>query len=409
MKSTPSTIDASALLTSTRILLFALSAGVLVASLYYVQPLTSMLAASFGVSVPQAGYLVTATQIGYVLGIVFLVPLSDVLNRRQLLTWMLIAKIGALLLAATSQNIIVFAIAIASVLMGITSSALMVVTAMVASYAPDHSRGRMVGTVMTGLLLGILLARTVSGTVSQISGGWRSVYVLAAVVVAALLVMLRRILPNEAPRGKLQYGKLMASLADIIRQEPLLRQRALFSGLGLGTFSVFWTGLTFLLSGAPYHYSEMQIGLFGLAGATGAFAANTAGRMADRGYARQATWLLAVASIAGWALIGFGAHSLVLLLIGIVLLDMGVMGLQVTHQSIIYKLAPHARARVTTVFIAGGFIGASAGSALASASFAAGGWPALCMVGGAMPLLLLLVWSKYRFEQRRLGSDPRGS
>ena len=407
MKSAPSHIDASTLLSSTRILLFALSAGVLVASLYYLQPLTSMLAASFGVSVPQAGYLVTATQIGYVLGIVFLVPLSDVLNRRQLLTWMLIAKIGALLLAATSQNIIVFAIA--SVLMGITASALMVVTAMVASYAPDHSRGRMVGTVMTGLLLGILLARTVSGTVSQISGGWRSVYVLAAIVVAALLVMLRRILPNEAPRGKLQYGKLMASLADIIRQEPLLRQRALFSGLGLGTFSVFWTGLTFLLSGAPYHYSEMQIGLFGLAGATGAFAANTAGRMADRGYARQATWLLAVASIAGWALIGFGAHSLVLLLIGIVLLDMGVMGLQVTHQSIIYKLAPHARARVTTVFIAGGFIGASAGSALASASFAAGGWPALCMVGGAMPLLLLLVWSKYRFEQRRLGSDPRGS
>jgi predicted MFS family arabinose efflux permease len=166
-----------------------------------------------------------------------------VLNRRQLLTWMLVAKMGALLLAATSQNIIVFAIA--SVLMGITASALMVVTAMVASYAPDHSRGRMVGTVMTGLLLGILLARTVSGTVAQISGGWRTVYVLAAIVVAALLVMLRRILPNEAPRGRLQYGKLMASLADIIRQEPLLRQRALFSGLGLGTFSVFWTGLTF--------------------------------------------------------------------------------------------------------------------------------------------------------------------
>ena len=334
------------------------------------------------------------------LGIVFLVPLSDVLNRRKLLTWMLVAKIAALLLAATSQNIVVFAIA--SVLMGITASALMVVTAMVASYAPDHSRGRMVGTVMTGLLLGILLARTVSGTVAQISGGWRTVYVLAAVVVAALLLMLRRILPDEAPRGKLQCGKLMASLAEIIRQEPLLRQRALFSSLGLGTFSVFWTGLTFLLSGAPYHYSEMQIGLFGLAGATGALAANTAGRMADRGYARQATWGLAVASIAGWALIGFGAQSLTLLLIGIVLLDMGVMGLQVTHQSIIYKLAPQARARVTTVFIAAGFIGASAGSALASASFAAGGWLALCAVGGAMPLVMLLVWSKYRVEQRRL-------
>src|SRR5471032_1479547 len=398
MKSASSKIDASTLLTSTRILLFALSAGVLVASLYYVQPLTSMLAASFGVSVTHAGYLVTATQIGYVLGIVFLVPLSDVLNRRKLLTWMLLAKIAALLLAAASQNIYIFAIA--SVLMGITASALMVVTAMVASYAPDHSRGRMVGTVMTGLLLGILLARTVSGIVAHISGGWRTVYVLAAIVVLALLLMLRHILPDEAPRGKLQYGKLMASLGDIIRQEPLLRQRALFAGLGM--FSVFWTGLTFLLSGAPYHYSELQIGMFGLAGATCALAANTAGRMADRGYARQATWLLAIASLAGWAFIGLGAYSLTLLLIGIVLLDVGVMGLQVTHQSIIYKLAPQARARVTTVFIASGFIGASAGSALASASFAAGGWMALCAVGGAMPLLMLLVWGKYSFDQRRL-------
>jgi len=242
----------------------------------------------------------------------------------------------------------------------------------------------------------------VSGIVAHISGGWRTVYVLAAVVVAALLLILRNILPDEAPRGKLQYGKLMASLGDIIRQEPLLRQRALFAGLGLGTFSVFWTGLTFLLSGAPYHYSELQIGMFGLAGATGALAANTAGRMADRGYARQATWLLATASLAGWAFIGLGAYSLTLLLIGIVLLDVGVMGLQVTHQSIIYKLAPQARARVTTVFIASGFIGASAGSALASASFAAGGWMALCAVGGAMPLLMLLVWGKYSFDQRRL-------
>ncbi len=401
MKSASSNFDGSALLTSTRILLFALSAGVLVASLYYVQPLTSLLAASFGVSVTQAGYLVTATQIGYVLGIVFLVPLSDVLNRRKLLTWMLIAKICALILAAASQNIVVFSIA--SILMGITASALMVVTAMVASYAPDHSRGRMVGTVMTGLLLGILLARTVSGVVAQVSGSWRAVYLLAAVVVAALLLILRNILPDEAPRGKLQYAKLMATLAGIIRQEPLLRQRALFSGLGLGTFSVFWTGLTFLLSGAPYHYNEMQIGFFGLVGATGAFAANTAGRMADRGYARQATWLLALAALASWAFIAFGAVSLTMLLIGVVLLDVGVMGLQVTHQSIIYKLAPQARARVTTVFIAAGFIGASTGSALASASYAAGGWQALCLVGAAMPLLMVVVWSKYRLQQRGLG------
>ncbi|HAT33175.1 MAG TPA: MFS transporter [Janthinobacterium sp.] len=391
--------DPATLLTQGRILLFALAAGVLVASLYYVQPLTSLLAHSFQVSVTRAGYLVTATQVGYVLGIVFLVPLSDVLNRRQLLTFMLVGKIVALLLAACSQSYAMFAVA--SVLMGISASALMVVTSMVASYAPDHSRGRLVGTVMTGLLLGILLARTVAGVVAQLSGGWRSVYLLAAVAVTALLFTLRAILPQEAPRGKLRYIKLLASLADIIGQEPLLRQRALFAGLGLGTFSVFWTGLTFLLSAAPYHYSEMQIGLFGLVGAAGALAANTAGRMADRGHARLATWLLILTSLASWLCIAFGAQSLAPLIVGVLLLDIGVMGLQVTHQSIIYKLAPQARARVTTVFIAGGFIGAAAGSSLASLSFAAGGWPALCAVGAAMPLLMLLVWAAHCTQLRR--------
>ncbi len=392
--------DGNTLLTPGRMLLFALAAGVLVASLYYVQPLTSLLALSFRVSATRAGYLVTATQIGYVLGIVFLVPLSDVLNRRQLLSYMLLGKIAALLLAAGSQSFAVFALA--SVLMGITSSALMVVTAMIASYAPDHSRGRLVGSVMTGLLLGILLARTVAGVIAQLSGGWRPVYLLAALAVAALLLMLRAILPDEAPRGRLRYARLLASLADIIRAEPLLRQRALFSGLGLGTFSVFWTGLTFLLSGAPYHYTEMQIGLFGLVGAAGALAANGAGRLADRGHAARLTWLLIAAALLSWLCIAFGAQSLTALIAGVLLLDIGVMGLQVTHQSVIYKLAPHARARVTTVFIAGGFIGAATGSGLASAGFAAGGWPLLCAIGAAMPLLMLLVWAAHRARLRRV-------
>jgi predicted MFS family arabinose efflux permease len=386
-------VDSSKLLSPLRLFLFALAAGVLVANLYYVQPLTVLLAASFGIRLSWAGYLVTATQVGYVLGVFLLVPLSDVLNRRSLL---------ALALAALSPNVAVFTLA--GLLIGVSSSAVMVITSMVASYAPDQSRGRMVGTVMTGLLLGILLARTVAGAVAGLSGGWRPMYMIAALGVAVLLVVLRRILPAEAPRGRLQYGKLMSSLAAIVRTEPLLRQGALFSALGLGTFSVFWTGLTFLLSGAPYHYGEAQIGLFGLVGAAGALAANAVGRLADRGYANLATWGLAVLTLIAWVFISFGGQSLLALLAGVLMLDIGVMGLQVAHQSVIYRLAPQARARITTVFIGAGFLGAAAGSGIASASYAAGGWFGMTMAGAAMPLAMLLLWAWCQLRRvRRTG------
>lgn len=399
MSPLPIATDTSRLLSPVRLFLFALAAGVLVANLYYVQPLTAMLAASFHIRLSWAGYLVTTTQIGYVLGVFLLVPLSDVLNRRSLLSMMLGANVASLALAALSPNFTVFALA--GLFTGISSSAVMVITSMVASYAPDQSRGRMVGSVMTGLLLGILLARTVAGAVATVSGGWRSMYVIAALGVAILLVVLRQILPAEAPRGKLEYVKLLHSLTDIVRAEPLLRQRALFSALGLGTFSIFWTGLTFLLSGAPYHYGEAQIGLFGLVGAAGALAANTVGRLTDRGHGNAATWALALLTLASWVFIGFGGHTLVALLAGVLLLDIGVMGLQVAHQSVIYQLAPQARARITTVFIGSGFIGAAAGSGIASASFAAGGWFGLTLAGAAMPLATLLLWAGYRLPKFR--------
>jgi predicted MFS family arabinose efflux permease len=398
MSSSP-IVDSSKLLSPLRLFLFALAAGVLVANLYYVQPLTVLLAASFGIRLSWAGYLVTATQVGYVLGVFLLVPLSDVLNRRSLLSLMLGANVAALALAALSPNFAVFTLA--GLLIGVSSSAVMVITSMVASYATDQSRGRMVGTVMTGLLLGILLARTVAGAVAGLSGGWRPMYMVAALGVAVLLVVLRRILPAEAPRGRLQYGKLLGSLAAIVRTEPLLRQRALFSALGLGTFSVFWTGLTFLLSGAPYHYGEAQIGLFGLVGAAGALAANAVGRLTDRGYANAATWGLAVLTLLSWVFIGFGGQSLLALLAGVLMLDIGVMGLQVAHQSVIYRLAPQARARITTVFIGAGFLGAAAGSGIASASFAAGGWFGMTIAGAAMPLATLLLWAGYRLRGMR--------
>jgi predicted MFS family arabinose efflux permease len=383
-------ISSSQVVTPMRVLLFAFCCAALTANLYYMQPLTALLASSFAVPLTWAGYLVTSIQFGYVIGVIFIVPLSDVLDRRRLLAEMLACNVASLLLASVSHTFLLFAVA--SLCIGVSSSAVMVLLATVASYAPEKVRGKYLGTVMTGLLLGILLARTVAGFVVQWAGSWRAMYLIAAGVVSCLLAVLWMQLPTEERRSGIRYRALLASLLQLVKDEPLLRQRALFSALGLGTFSVLWTSLTFLLSGAPYHYSESKIGLFGLAGAAGAMAASGAGRFADRGYTFTATWTLAIATLGAWGFILAGSHSLAALLIGIVILDIGVMGLQVTHQSVIYRLAPQARGRVTTVFIASGFIGASLGSSLASIAFAMHGWLLTCVVGATLPALLVGIW-----------------
>jgi predicted MFS family arabinose efflux permease len=372
-----------------RVLLFAVTAGSMVANLYYVQPLLAAVAASFGHRVTSAGYLVTFTQLGYALGLLLVVPLGDVLDRRRLLSGMLAVNIGGLLAAAASPGFISFASA--SLLIGCTSSASMVVIPYVASKAPDATRGRAIGQVMTGLLLGILLARTVSGFVAEWAG-WRSMYLIAAALVAVLLLALRAAMPWEGTRGHLAYGRLMHSLLVLAREEPELRRRSVYAALGICSFSMLWTGLTFLLSGSPYHYSEARIGLFGLIGAAGAVAANAAGRLSDRGYAQKATGMFATVLLLSWGVLAAGSLSIWAVGAGVFLLDVGAQGLQVTHQSVIYRLAPHARSRITAVYMTSAFIGAAAGSALASGSFAMAGWTGLCATGALLPAVLLLIW-----------------
>lgn len=376
-------------LTGWRILLFAVTAGAMVANLYYVQPLLAAVAEAFSHDVTSAGYLVTFTQIGYALGLLLIVPLGDVLDRRNLLTFMLGINIAGLLAAGASQGFGQFAAA--SLLVGGTSSAAMIVVPYVASHASEETRGRAIGQVMTGLLLGILLARTVSGFVAGWLG-WRAMFFIAAAFVLGLVLALRAAMPWEGSRGRLRYGRLMGSLLTLARAEPDLRVRSLYAVLGFASFSVMWTGLTFLLSGAPYHYSEARIGLFGLIGAAGAVSANLAGRMADRGYASQVTGASAGLLLLSWVVLTAGASALLAVVAGVFLLDVAAQGLHVTNQSVIYRLAPHARARITAVYMTAAFIGAGAGSAVASASFAGHGWVGLCVAGGAMPVVLLLFW-----------------
>jgi predicted MFS family arabinose efflux permease len=382
------------------ILLFAITAGVMMANLYYVQPLLATVAAALGRDTTTAGYLVTFTQAGYAIGVFLIVPVGDVLDRRKMLSFMMIINAVALTVAALSRNFAMFAAA--SLLIGITSSAVMVVISYVAVRAPDSERGRRVGQVMTGLILGILLARTVSGLIGHFFG-WRSMYVIAVGVVIALLFALRAVMVREQTRGHLDYPQLLLSIVDLVKSEPQLRLRSFYSMLGLGTFSVLWTGLTFLLSGAPYHYSEATIGLFGLAGAAGAVSANLAGRLGDRGHAHRMTAVLAIILLLSWGMLALGQRSVGWIIVGAFLLDVGMQGLQVTHQTVIFKIAPHARSRVTAVFTTSAFFGASMGSAIATKSFALGGWIGLSIAGAALPAILLGVWGINQLRRNSRG------
>lgn len=376
-------------LTPLTMAIFATAAGVMVANLYYAQPLLAEIGGGFGRQATAAGLLVTLTQLGYALGVLFIVPLGDGMDRRRLASIMLAVCVAALLTAAASPNFTV--LMLASLVFGTASSATMVVIPYVASHARDDERGRRTGQVMTGLLLGILLARTVSGFVAAWFG-WRAIYLLASLAVALLFVSLRCAMRIDPPRPAVRYIGLLRSLPDLLRAEPELRRRSLYALLGLGSFSALWTGLTFLLTAPPYSYSTEIVGLFGLLGAAGALSANLAGRLGDRGMAGIMTGAFAILLLAAWGLLAFAPNAMALLVIGIFLLDVAGQGLQVTHQSVLYRLAPEARSRITAIFITSGFVGMSLGSALASAAYAGHGWPSVCMVGAAFPGALVLHW-----------------
>jgi len=243
-----------------------------------------------------------------------------------------------------------------------------------------------VGVVMSGLLLGILLARTVSGIVAAASS-WRVVYASAAVLTVALAATLARLLPPEGQRPHIGYGTLLRSAVHLLRTETVLQRRAFFGALGFAAFSVFWTTMAFLLAGAPYHYGDLTIGLFGLVGASGALCANFAGRWADRGWTSTTTIVFAMLVGVSFLPLWLGRHDLAMLIVGILLLDVGVQGLQVTNQSMIYRLAPHARSRVNSAYMVCYFIGGAIGSAVGSSIYQGHRWAGVCVLGAAIGLV----------------------
>ncbi len=396
MGTSPSSTHISRRLT----LVLAVACGVVVANLYYAQPLLSEIAHDLHVSAGGAGLLVTLSQAGYALGLLFVVPLGDLLERRRLVLVSLAVAVATLLGAAVSPDLPVLGGFL--LLGGLTSVVAQVLVPFAATLAADDERGKVVGTVMTGLLLGILLARTASGLVGQWLG-WRAVFALAAVPMAVLIVVLRAELPVVAPTAPMPYPQALRSVVALLRDHPTLRLRSALGALGMAAFSLFWTTMAFLLAGAPYHYGDAVIGLFGLAGAAGALTAGRAGRAADRGHAHLATVLFAATLAVSFLPMYVGAHHLLPLLVGVVLLDAGVQGMQITNQSQVYALDAAARSRLTAAYMTLYFAGGAAGSALGALLWSTHGWGGVCAAGAVIGVLMVALGSQSARIARREG------
>jgi predicted MFS family arabinose efflux permease len=370
--------------------LFAIAAGLSVANIYYAQPLLAAIARTFGVGVGAASLIATFTTAGYAVGLAFLVPLGDIRDRRGLVTILLLVTAGMLAVSAAAPSFGV--LAAASAVLAVTAVAGPILVPFAATLARDEQRGAVTGTVMSGVLVGVLLARTAGGLIAGI-GGWRAVYAVAAVLTIGLAVALWRALPKIAPAQSLGYGSLLASAVELARTEPVLRLRSAFGFLGFATFSVFWTSIAFLLTRPPYSLGEATIGLFALVGAAGATAARIAGKLTDRGGDQAATGVLLALLVASWAVIAFhGGRDLPVLIAGVVLLDLAVQGAHVTNLSVIYRLRPEARSRLTTVYMTSVFLGGMAGSAASGAALAAGGWIDVALTGAAFAATALGLW-----------------
>ncbi len=375
------------------VLLLAAACGIIVANIYYAQPLVGVIGPAVGLSDASASMIVSLTQIGYAAGLLILVPLGDLLENRRLVVTTVAASVPALLLAGCAQSKV--AILGAGLLIGLTTCAVQMLVPLAAHLAPDHRRGRVVGNVMSGLLVGILLARPVSSMITDISS-WRVVFFASAGTMAVAAVILRLTLPRRQPEGGQHYGALLASLLALPFNTPLLRRRALYQAAAFGCFTLFWTAAPLLLTNRM-HYTQRGIAVFALVGAAGALMAPIAGRLADRDLQRPGT-ILALGAIAAaflLALWGGLAKSIVSLAAAGVLLDAGVQVNLIFSQRAIYGLAPAMRSRLNGVFMATFFIGGAAGSALTSPILACYGWPGICALGTVLPLTALAYFTVF--------------
>ncbi|OLL29229.1 MFS transporter [Burkholderia sp. SRS-W-2-2016] len=366
--------------------LFAFSCGAIVANLYYAQPITLLIGSSLHMSGDTASLIVSLTQIGYALGLFFIVPLGDLLENRKLMITTALVAIASLATASFAHSASVFLLL--SLLIGFSSVAVQILIPLAAHLAPDHSRGRIVGTIMSGLLLGVLLARPLASVIAD-HFGWRVVFGSAAVLMALVTALLALTIPRRQPQHRATYVELLGSLIALTRTLPVLRDRALYQGLMFASFSLFWTAVPIELT-RQYGLSQSQIALFALVGAIGATSAPVAGRLADAGHAVRATIVALVTAALSYlpALVYPGSGLFGLVVTGIAL-DFAVQMNMVVGQREIYALDPASRNRLNALYMTSIFVGGALGSALASLLFERGGWPLVAGVALSFPLLAL--------------------
>ncbi len=367
--------------------LMAISVGVTVANIYYVQPLLVVIAQDFQLTSTQAGLIATATQIGTSFGMLLFVPLGDVMERRSLIARLILACMVVLVLTALAPS--AFLMGLACLGVGLFTAVVHVLVPYAAHLAPPEKRGHIVGTVFSGVLLGILLARTFSGLLGA-HWGWRSVYWIAAGMMLVLSLLIRWRLPVSEPEIKMGYGDLLRSLLHFVRKHHELRESAFVGAMIFASFSAFWTTLTFHLAALPAHYGSDVAGLFGLIGATGALGAPLVGRLADKHGPRTTLLLALYIEAVSFPLMGLFGNNLWGLALGAIVMDLGVQAGHVSNQTRIYALDPKARSRLNTVYMVCYFAGGALGSYGGSLGWAWGGWWGVC--GFALLPMAAALW-----------------
>ncbi|CAB1244858.1 Uncharacterized transporter YgaY [Clostridiaceae bacterium BL-3] len=365
-------------LSKSLVLLMAVACGVCVANLYYIQPLESQIAGAFSVSQSSAGIAATVTQIGYALGLLFIVPLGDMCERRSLILRMLVLVVLSLIVTAFSQNYFVMLLSMFAI--GLTTIVPQIIVPYAAHLSPEGQEGKIIGNVMSGLLIGILLSRTFSGVIGSILN-WRAVYIFGAFFIALLFAFILGLFPKDKPSNVIPYKELLRSIPDLIKNQVSLRESAVNGFFMFGSFSIFWTSLIFLLETPVYNMGTREAGLFGLFGVAGALAAPLIGKAADRKSPRFTVGVGVIFSTAAYVCFIFFGYHIIGLMLGAVILDLGNQCGQVSNQARVQLLGDKVRSRNNTVFMFSYFIGGAAGSFLGTLFWQNFGWQGVCTIG----------------------------
>ncbi|HEF1898339.1 MFS transporter [Bacillus cereus group sp. MYBK108-2] len=377
------------------VILLATACGIIVANLYYAQPLIGVISNEIGLSNSSAGLIVTLTQIGYVVGLLFLVPLGDIVENKKLILILLFLSAFALISMVFVKSATL--LLIASFFIGLGSVAAQVLVPLVSYLSSENARGRVVGNVMSGLLLGIMLARPISSLVADM-WGWNAIFALSATVIIVLAFVLSKVLPTRKPKAKTNYIALLNSMWQLLRTTPILRRRAIYHACVFGAFSLFWTTVPLLLSSPAFHFSQTAIALYALVGITGAIAAPIGGRLADLGWTRPATGIaltiVIISLLLPLIIQSSSPIGIAVLVIAAILLDMGVSANLVLSQRLIFSLSPEIRSRLNGLFMAIFFLGGAVGSFIGGWAYALGGWNLTLWIGIAFPTIALLYFAR---------------